>query len=209
MESAPARTRTAARQYRQKSQRENSVASAEMVAWTGDRGLGSGDLGLIESHFKGWAKPGPIAPGAFRQPDVPPDESLDTLSGHFRIYQLRAGHRSSTDDLLTAWYGTTWAPSAATVLDLGSGIGSVSMIAAWRLRGARFVTIEAQEESVRLARKSAAYNGPEALRDSARRLPRRRSLRDDEKFDLVLASRRTLQPAPGSKGIRFTPNTLP
>ena len=33
------------------------------------------------------------------------------------------------------------------------------MIAAWRLPGARFVTVEAQEESVRLARKSAAYNG--------------------------------------------------
>jgi len=36
------------------------------------------------------------------------------------------------------------------------------MIAAWRLPGARFVTVEAQEESVRLARKSASYNGLEA-----------------------------------------------
>ena len=36
------------------------------------------------------------------------------------------------------------------------------MIAAWRLPGARFVTIEAQDESVRLARKSAAYNGLES-----------------------------------------------
>ena len=44
------------------------------------------------------------------------------------------------DDILTAWYGTCWAPSATRVLDLGSGIGSVGMIAAWRLSGAHLVT---------------------------------------------------------------------
>jgi tRNA1(Val) A37 N6-methylase TrmN6 len=104
-------------------------------------------------------------------------------------FQLRRGHRFSTDDLLTAWYGTTWAPSAGRVLDLGSGIGSVAMMAAWRLRGVRFVTIEAQEESVRLARKSAAYNGLEGRYDV-----RHADFRDshamatDERFDLVLAS---------------------
>jgi tRNA1Val (adenine37-N6)-methyltransferase len=112
-----------------------------------------------DTHFKGWAKPGPIPPGAATNPDVPADQTLDALSGHFRIYQLRDGHRFSTDDVLTAWYGTTWAPSAQWVLDLGSGIGSVGMIAAWRLPGARFVTIEAQGESVVLARQSAEYNG--------------------------------------------------
>jgi tRNA1Val (adenine37-N6)-methyltransferase len=112
-----------------------------------------------ETHFKGWAKPGPIPPGTTASPDVPSDQTLDALSGHFRIFQLRNGHRFSTDDVLTAWYGTTWVPSARRVLDLGSGIGSVGMIAAWRLPGAAFVTIEAQEESVALARKSAEYNG--------------------------------------------------
>ncbi len=133
--------------------------------------------------------PGPLAPGALSPPDVPPDETLDALSGHFRIFQLKAGHRFSTDDLLTAWYGTSWAPSSATVLDLGSGVGSVGMIAAWRLPGARFVTIEAQEESVRLARKSVVYNGLDTryeircgdFRDA-------RALGDDELFDLVLGS---------------------
>ena len=113
----------------------------------------------MDTHFKGWAKPGPIPPGASAPPDVPDTETLDAISGHYRLFQLRGGHRFSTDDLLTAWYGTTWVPAARRVLDLGSGIGSVGMIAAWRLQGARFVTIEAQEESVRLARKSAAYNG--------------------------------------------------
>ena len=144
---------------------------------------------MTESHFKGWAKPGPVPPGAHATVDVPPDETLDALSGHFRIYQLRRGHRFSIDDVLTAWYGTTWAPSATRVLDLGSGIGSVGMIAAWRLPGAQFVTIEVQDESVRLVRKSAAYNGLGGrydIRHADFRDPH--ALDDSERFDLVLGS---------------------
>lgn len=141
------------------------------------------------SHFRGWAIPGPVPPGASAKVDVPPDETLDALSGRFRIFQLRRGHRFSTDDVLTAWYGTSWAPSPRRVLDLGSGIGSVAMIAAWRLPGARVVTVEAQAESVRLARKSAAYNGLLdrcEIRHGDFRDPA--VLRDDERFDLVLGS---------------------
>ncbi len=130
-----------------------------------------------------------MPPGALSPPVVPPDETLDAISGHFRIFQLRKGHRFSTDDVLTAWYGTSWAPSAGSVLDLGSGIGSVGMIAAWRLPGARLVTIEAQDESVRLARKSAAYNGLTDrydIRCADFRAPD--ALRTDERFDLVFGS---------------------
>ena len=155
----------------------------------------------VPSHFKGWAKPGPVPPGAATRPDVPADESLDALSGHFRIYQLRGGHRFSTDDLLTAWYGTTCAPSAASILDLGSGIGSVGMVAAWRLPGARVVTIEAQEESVRLARKSAAYNGLDAryeIRCADFRDPE--ALDADAQFDLVLGSPPYFPPGTGVEG---------
>jgi tRNA1(Val) A37 N6-methylase TrmN6 len=144
---------------------------------------------VATSHFKGWAKPGPVPPGASAPPHVGPDETLDALSGHFRIFQLRDGHRFSTDDVLAAWYGTTWVPSAHAVLDLGSGIGSIGMIAAWRLQGARFVTVEAQEESVRLARKSAAYNGLLDRYDI--RLGDFRTpgvLGAGERFDLVLGS---------------------
>ena len=142
----------------------------------------------MDSYFKGWAKPGPIPPGASSPPDVPADETLDAISGHFRIFQLRDGHRFSTDDVLTAWYGTTWAPRASSVLDLGSGIGSVGMIAAWRLPGARVVTIEAQEESVRLAKKSAAYNGLESRYEIRHGDFRENGVRADEQFDLVLGS---------------------
>ena len=140
--------------------------------------------------FKGWAKPGSIPPGALTgEPAVAPGETLDAISGHFRIFQLKDGHRFSTDDVLTAWYGTSWCPTARTVLDLGSGIGTVGMIAAWRLPGARFVTVEAQADSVRLAHKSAAWNGL-ADRYEIRTGDFRDAgvLRVQEKFDLVLGS---------------------
>jgi tRNA1Val (adenine37-N6)-methyltransferase len=142
-----------------------------------------------DPFFKQWAKPGPVPPGAAEPPDVPAGESLDAISGHFRIFQLTDGHRFSTDDVLTAWYGTSWAPSASSVLDLGSGIGSVGMIAAWRLPGASFVAIEAQEESVRLAHKSAAYNGL-GERYEIRHGDFREGflLGAEERFDLVLGS---------------------
>ena len=168
-------------------------------------GVGSWELGVLRGswkltrgHFKDWAIPGPVPPGAAISPDVPPDESLDALSGHFRIFQLRDGHRLSTDDVLTAWYGTTWVPSAAGVLDLGSGIGSVGMIAAWRLPCALVVTIEAQDESVRLARKSAEYNGLTAryeIRHADFRCAD--ALRPDEAFDLVLGSPPYFPPGSG------------
>ena len=162
---------------------------------------------LTETHFKGWAKPGPIPPGALSPPAVPPDETLDAISGHFRIFQLRDGHRFSTDDVLTAWYGTSWAPTASRVLDLGSGIGSVGMIAAWRLPGARFVTIEAQDDSVRLARKSAAYNGLESryeirhadFRD-ADALDCERDVRPRARQPAVLSSRHRNRRRPSAEG---------
>jgi tRNA1Val (adenine37-N6)-methyltransferase len=141
------------------------------------------------THFKGWAKPGPVPPGLSTGHTVEPNETLDAISGHFRLFQLRDGHRFSTDDILTAWYGTTWCPIARTALDLGSGIGTVGMICAWRLPGARLVTVEAQSESVALARKSASYNGltdryeirEGDFRDAG-------VLRADESFDLITGS---------------------
>src|SRR4026209_2195216 len=139
--------------------------------------------------FRGWTRPGPVPPGAAGPIDVQEGETLDYISGHFRIFQLRDGHRFSTDDVLAAWYGTTWCPSARTILDLGSGIGSLALIAAWRLPGARLVTIEAQEMSVALARQSVAFNGLRgglALRCAALRAPP--ALAPSEHFDLVMGS---------------------
>ena len=152
-----------------------------------------------EPFFKGWAKPGPVPPGALSgEPAVEPGETLDAISGHFRLFQLANGHRFSTDDVLTAWYGTSWCPTATRVLDLGSGIGTVGMIAAWRLPGARFVTVEAQTESVRLARKSAAWNGlgeRYEIRTGDFRDPG--VLTPAEAFDLVLGSPPYFPPGSG------------
>jgi tRNA1(Val) A37 N6-methylase TrmN6 len=144
---------------------------------------------MTETHFKGWAKPGPLPPGVAEGMAPDADETLDAISGHFRLFQLREGHRFSTDDILTAWYGTSWCPTAATALDLGSGIGTVSSIVAWRLTGAKLVTVEAQERSLALARKSARYNGLEArvdIRAGDFREPG--ILADNERFDLITGS---------------------
>lgn len=142
-----------------------------------------------ERFFKDYAKPGPAPDPARVIPAIGSDESLDAISGFFRLYQLKEGHRFSTDDVLTAWYGTAWAPSVRTILDLGSGIGTVASIAAWRCPGARVVTVEAQSESVRLARKSAVHNQLDDrmdVREGDFRDPQ--LIRPEEKFDLVLGS---------------------
>jgi tRNA1(Val) A37 N6-methylase TrmN6 len=151
-----------------------------------------------DTHFKGWAKPGPIPPGLASGVEVEPHETLDAISGHFRLFQLRAGHRFSTDDILTAWYGTSWCPTARTALDLGSGIGTVGMICAWRLPGARFVTVEAQAESVALATKSAHYNGLGG-RYEIRHGDFRQAgvLRGEETFDLITGSPPYFPPGTG------------
>jgi len=144
---------------------------------------------IHQTHFKGWAKPGPIPPGLTASGPIEPHETLDAISGRFRLFQLRDGHRFSTDDLLTAWYGTCWCPTARTALDLGSGIGAVGMVCAWRLPGARFVTVEAQVESVALAKKSASYNGLTdryEIRTGDFREPG--VLHPEEHFDLITGS---------------------
>ncbi|HEY3853265.1 MAG TPA: methyltransferase [Verrucomicrobiae bacterium] len=160
------------------------------------------DCNYAEPVFKGWAKPGPVPPGALGGgPDLEPGETLDAISGFFRLFQLEKGHRFSTDDVLTAWFGTTCCPTAQTVLDLGSGVGAVGMIAMWRLPGARFVTVEAQAESVRLARKSVRWNGIEdryEIRHGDFRDPA--VLRVDEKFDLILGSPPYFPPGSGVTG---------
>ena len=146
------------------------------------RPTASGDA----ASYKGLARPGPVPPGGV---DLESGESLDGLCGRWRIFQLLKGNRFSTDDLVTAWYGTTWCPRAGRIADLGSGIGSVALMAAWRCPGAEVHTVEAQEESLRLARKSILYNG-----QGHRVFPRLGDLRDPDlfadqaPFDLVLGT---------------------
>lgn len=143
-------------------------------------------LSAQERRFKGWTKPGPLPDSL---PEIEAGETLDAISGGYRIYQYADGHRFSTDDILVAWFATSHAIRAERVLDLGSGIGSVAMTAAWRWPRARFVTVEAQERSIRLARKSVRFNRLEDRFDL--RLGDFREagiLGDDEAFDVVMGS---------------------
>ena len=141
---------------------------------------------MNDADFKGWIRPGPRPPGGL-QPEE--GETLDYLCGHWRIFQYAKGHRFSVDDILAAWFGTVCCPRPERIADLGSGIGSVGLAAAWRCPGAVVHTVEAQELSLRLARKSVAYNGV-----GNRFFPREGDLRDPElfrgesPFDLVLGS---------------------
>lgn len=141
---------------------------------------------MTEPVYRGWRRPGPLPPGGV---DVEDGESLDVICGSWRIFQYERGHRYSTDDVLTAWYGSAHAPRVERAADLGSGIGSVALICAWRLPGATFCTVEAQDISIRLARKTIRYNGLESrftlyhgdLRDPS-------ILANEAPFDLVTGS---------------------
>jgi len=141
---------------------------------------------MSDDYFHHWRRPGPRVPADV---DLEEGESLDYISGHYRIFQYIKGHRYSTDDVITGWYGSQWAPRVEKAADIGSGIGSVALVAAWRLPGARFWTVEAQEQSVRLARKSIRYNGLESrftIRQGDLRDPD--ILKDVAPFDLVTGS---------------------
>src|ERR1043165_5301209 len=134
--------------------------------------------------YPGWLRPRPPPPRGIG-PEA--GETLNYIAGHYRIFQYADGHRFSTDDVLTAWYATQWAPRVGRAAGLGSGIGAVALVVAWRVVGARIVTVEAQAMSVRLARKSVRYNGIEDRVDV-----REGDLRDfggdEQPFDLVTGS---------------------
>ncbi|MFW6067740.1 MAG: tRNA1(Val) (adenine(37)-N6)-methyltransferase [Myxococcota bacterium] len=83
----------------------------------------------------------------------------DALTVDFRVWQRRRGHRYSLDDVLTAHEAACAAPDARRVLDLGTGIGSVLLMVAWRLPEARLVGVEAQAGSLALARRNVERNG--------------------------------------------------
>ena len=88
------------------------------------------------------------------------DITLDILAGDWRIFQLRTGHRFSADDLLTAWAAVRAHPAARQLLDLGAGIGSVGLLALWKLPTAGHLTmVEVQALSHTLAYRTVIYNG--------------------------------------------------
>ncbi len=153
-----------------------------------------------------WTPPGPVPPGAGNDPDLRPraGETLDCLSGHWKIFQLRRGHRYSTDDLLTAWYAAQafveQGGAPGRILDLGCGTGSVGLMLLWRFPSARLVGVEAQAVSAGLARRSLRYNGADGRAEI-----RHGDFRDPdvfqpgERFDLVTATPPYLVPGEGRR----------
>jgi tRNA1Val (adenine37-N6)-methyltransferase len=113
--------------------------------------------------------------------------TLDGLTRDFSIFQRRRGHRHSTDDLLTAWYGATHAAAPVrTMLDLGTGIGSVGLALAWYWGDAMLTAIEVQDVSFNLLRENIWAN---QMQDRVRAI--HGDLREsvpDEPFDLVTGS---------------------
>jgi len=129
-------------------------------------------------------------------------ESLDRLAGDWRIFQLKRGHRFSTDDLAAAWRASVARPTARRLLDLGAGIGSVGLVTLWRLRDsapdATLTTVEAQVLSHGLQCRTLRLNRLDARVDA-----RLGDLRDpdvlpaDAQFDLITGSPPYLPPGTG------------
>lgn len=129
------------------------------------------ELGWLEPH--GW----------------PADVTRDRLIGDFHLYQRRHGHRTSTDDVVTAWFATKrYGQQPRRYLDLGCGVGSVMLMTLHRLRPLEAVGVEAQPQSVELVRRSVAELPAPDLRVSVTRADLRAPRFVQGPFDLVTAS---------------------
>ena len=118
------------------------------------------------------------------------DESLEQLTGDFWVFQLKKGHRFSTDDVVTAWTAGLARPDAKRLADIGAGVGSVGLMTLHFMDApTTSVFIEAQEISHQLCRKTIEYNGLEAMVD-LRHGDFRESWPESElgSFDLVTGS---------------------
>jgi len=85
--------------------------------------------------------------------------SSDALTSRFRVQQRVRGHRYSIDDQLTAHAAVHAAPHARRVLDLGAGLGSVTLCLAHALPEASIAAIEAQAISFALLTRNVVENG--------------------------------------------------
>ena len=87
------------------------------------------------------------------------EESLDALIGDWKIFQLKRGHRFSTDDLMTAWMAWRFRPEGHRLLDLGCGLGTVGLLTLHKMaQGASLTGVEVQEVSFKLAQRTVLFN---------------------------------------------------
>lgn len=85
----------------------------------------------------------------------PADAERSRFAGDWFIWQRKGGHRTSTDDMLTAWAAVCRAQRPVQrYCDLGCGIGSVLLLTSHALRPVKSLGVEAQAQSVELARRT-------------------------------------------------------
>jgi tRNA1Val (adenine37-N6)-methyltransferase len=82
----------------------------------------------------------------------------DRLTANYRVFQRKAGHRFSVDDVATAFVAASAQPNATQILDLGTGLGSVLIHLAHHFPYANLVGIEAQAQSFELLRRNVQRN---------------------------------------------------
>lgn len=115
--------------------------------------------------------------------------TLDKLVGSWSVVQLKRGHRFSTDDVVTAWRARAARPEARSLLDLGSGIGSVGLSTLYHLPpDATLVAVEAQEISVGLFRRTVALNDLQGRVTSVHADLRDEGLLEGRRFELITGS---------------------
>ena len=87
----------------------------------------------------------------------PDDARRDRLIGDWYLYQRTGGHRTSTDDLITAWFAIHRHPEPPSrYLDLGCGIGSVLLMVSHKLQPTLAHGVEAQAQSWLMAQRAIA-----------------------------------------------------
>lgn len=87
------------------------------------------------------------------------DLTLDKINRDWSIFQLKKGHRYSSDDMMTAWMAHCVAGDVSVQADIGAGIGSCGLMTLWkRSQTSKLVMVEAQRVSHELAKRTIAHN---------------------------------------------------
>ena len=86
------------------------------------------------------------------------DETLDGVGRPAAFLQKKKGQRLASDDILLAATAVGLRPDAQTMLDLGTGKGSVAIMVLSALPKLQAVGVEAFAESFRLAVRNARLN---------------------------------------------------
>jgi tRNA1(Val) A37 N6-methylase TrmN6 len=80
----------------------------------------------------------------------------DFLGGHLKIAQPLKGYRAGSDAVLLA--ACLKEKKSQKILEVGCGVGTASLCAAWRLKEAEIIGIDIQEHLIQIAQENAVHN---------------------------------------------------